>query len=66
MPGSDDNGVVHVRPHASEAAYQLNNGYTKGNIAKNGYQLPTGEWMTKQCFWINREYIKSIIEEVLK
>ena len=66
LPGVSDNGVIHVRPHAGKSAYQLNNGFKKGNIKKYASELPNGEWMTRQCFWLNREYIKSIINDMLK
>ena len=61
LPGASHNGIMHVRPHANKSAYRLNNGFSKGNININGDQLPNGEWMTKQCFWFNKEYIKSIL-----
>lgn len=61
LPCKTHNGYMHVRPHASQAAYKLNNGFTKGNIKKDGDLLPSGEYMTKQCFWFNREYIKSVV-----
>ena len=65
LPGISDNGVIHVRPHAGKSAYKLNNGYIKGDITKYANQLPNGEWMTKQCFWFNNTYIKSLIEDLL-
>lgn len=65
LPGVSDNGVVHVRPHAGKAAYKLNNGYQKGNIKKYASKLPNGEWMTRQCFWLNRTYTKSVVEDIL-
>ena len=63
LPGMADNGIVHVRPHTSKAAYLLNNGYKKGNIKKYADQLPNGEWMTKQCFWFNNTYIRDVLNE---
>ena len=63
LPGITHNGIMHVRPHANKAAYKLNNGFSKGNIKLDGDQLPNGEWMTKQSFWFNREYIKKVINE---
>lgn len=52
-----ENRIIHVRPHAAKAAYKLNNGYMKGNIEKDANQLPDGQWMTTQSFWINNSYI---------
>lgn len=51
--------VLHMRPHTAKSAYKLNNGYERGNIQKDGDQLPNGEWMTKQSFWLNNSYIMS-------
>ena len=58
-----DNGIMHVRPHSSESAYKLNNGFSRGNIKSYADELPNGEWMTKQCFWFNNTYIKGVIEK---
>lgn len=52
-----DNPIIHVRPHANKGAYKLSNGYTVGNIEKDANELPDGQWMTTQCFWINNSYI---------
>ena len=54
---------MHVRPHSSESAYKLNNGFSRGNIKSYADELPNGEWMTKQCFWFNNTYIKGVIEK---
>lgn len=60
LPGQKDNRITHVRPHASKAYYKFGN-YEKGD-PKNGCELPDGRWITKQCFWLNRSYIKEIIK----
>ena len=60
LPGAKDNRVSHVRPKASKSYYKFGNTYEKGNPS-DGDELPDGRWMTKQCFWLNKEYIKSII-----
>ena len=57
LPKPSDNPIIHIRPHASKAAYLLHNGYTQGNVEKDADELPNGEWMTRQSFWINNEYI---------
>ena len=48
-----------MRPHTAKSAYKLNNGFERGDINKDGDQLPNGEWMTKQSFWLNNSYIMS-------
>ena len=59
LPNKSDNRILHIRPHAAKAAYKLNNGYMIGDIQKNANQLPNGEWMTAQSFWLNNNYILS-------
>ena len=55
FPGLGFNGVCHVRPHAKNA--------------EDAYLLPKPDNLTgmvkytKQCFWLNASFIKSIIEE---
>ena len=56
--------IIHVRPHTSQSAYRLHNGYIKGDI-KDCDELANGELMTKQSFWLNNDYILSILEKSL-
>lgn len=62
LPKKSRSKIIHLRPKASKAAYLLKNGFTIGDIAKDADQLPNGEYMTKQCFWINNDYIYRQIE----
>ena len=55
--GQHDNRIIHVRPHATKAAYRLNDGFEKGNVERDANPLPDGQWMTTQSFWINNSYI---------
>lgn len=57
IPGMNDNEIIHMRPHANKSAYKLKNGYEKGNIDRDADELPDGQWMTKQSFWLNNKYI---------
>jgi|GEM_PF-1070262 len=50
LPGSSESPVAHVRPHAKNS--------------QDTYPLPDGRTMTKQCFWLNREYIENIVKDV--
>ena len=52
-----DTEIIHIRPHAHKAAYKLKDGFVKGDLLKDADELPNGEWMTKQSFWLNREYV---------
>lgn len=47
LPKQSESRVAHVRPKARDA--------------KDTYPLPDGRAMTKQCFWLNRDYVESII-----
>ena len=59
LPKKKDNPIIHIRPHAKKAAYKLHNGYQQGNVETDANELPNGEWMTTQSFWINNSYILS-------
>ncbi|QYA44246.1 restriction endonuclease [Macrococcoides bohemicum] len=49
LPGAKDNPICHMRP--------------KGRNADDKVKLPDGQKITKQCFWLNKEYIVKIISE---
>lgn len=49
FPKQSESPVAHVRPHARD----LN----------DTYPLPDGREMPKQCFWLNRTYIKKIVNK---
>lgn len=57
LPGERDNAVAHVRPHASKRAYRFEDGSIVGNIENDASELPDGRMMTKQCFWLNSNYV---------
>lgn len=64
FPRKDVNPIIHIRPHAKKAYYKFE-GYEDGNPA-DGNQLPNGDWMTTQCFWLNNSYVSSILKDDLK
>lgn len=47
LPDRNFNRVCHIRP--------------KGTNAADKVELPDGQWITKQCFWLDKEYIKDIV-----
>ena len=49
LPSQKENNVMHVRPHAQDR--------------DDSYELPKGGYLTKQCFWLNREYIMKVIKK---
>ena len=59
LPGMKETEIIHIRPHAQKSAYKLNDGFIKGNIERDADELPNGEWMTKQSFWLNKQYVLS-------
>ena len=65
LPGLSFNRVAHVRPHTNRSAYKLKDGTIIGNLKKDGDELPNGEWMTKQCFWLNAKYVEKVIKNLL-
>lgn len=51
LPDSQFNGVLHVRP--------------KGRNAADKTELPNGQWITKQCYWLNAEYIRDLVSDII-
>jgi DNA mismatch repair protein MutH len=49
LPGPSFNNSCHIRPKASDG--------------KDKTQLPDGQWITKQSYWLDRKYIKNILED---
>ena len=64
LPKHGDNPIIHLRPHAQKAAYNIK-GLKIGNVERDGDVLPNGEIMTKQCFWINNSYIEKQIKDLI-
>lgn len=50
LPKSGFNGVAHIRP--------------KGADGKDKVDLPNGQRITKQCYWLNSSYIAEILKEL--
>lgn len=66
LPKSSENSCMHVRPHTQDSFYDLGNGRIVGEKRSNASELPDGRWMTKQCFWLNNDYVLDAIEDELK
>ena len=64
LPVKKDNRVIHIRPHAKKAAYDLGDGFVRGDIERDANPLPDGRWMTTQSFWINNDYIMEQIKDI--
>lgn len=63
LPKQSESRVAHVRPHTAHSAYIFSDGTVIGDPKKNADELPDGQWMTKQCFWLNNTYIADQIKE---
>lgn len=66
-----DNLISHVRPHETLADYSENGRYAeKLPAAIQWINRPSGvnysdNWMTKQAFWLNNDYIREQVKELL-
>lgn len=66
-----DNMICHIRPHEKKSDYTMN--------GKHSSRLPveakwthkpdspnySNQWMTRQCFWINNNYIREKVKHLL-
>lgn len=58
LPKRLESPVAHVRPHSVRSFYVLADGAQVGTgTFADARRLPDGQWMTKQCFWLNSTYI---------
>lgn len=51
LPSPGQNGLCHVRPKAKNASDKV--------------KLPDGQYITKQAFWLDKEYISKMLEQKL-
>lgn len=79
FPKSNFNKVAHVRNKAGESEYFCENAnsvrlkkpakvITLKEIPEELKEvpIPTGEYMTKQCFWFNKKYMKQQVKDFIK
>ena len=58
LPKLSKTRMFHLRPHANKAAYLIaGEKMGAGSLSKDADELPNGDWMTKQSFWLNNSYI---------
>lgn len=50
FPKQDFNEVVHIRPKAANGSDKV--------------QLPDGQWVTKQTYWLDRRFIANIVKDI--
>jgi hypothetical protein len=66
LPKKKDNRIIHIRPHSQKSFYVLEDGEICGSgTYSDADQLPDGRWMTKQSFWLNNDYVMSVLNESL-
>lgn len=66
LPKKSETKIFHLRPHASKSKYVID-GKEYGNGKNSDMdELLNNDKMTKQCFWLNNEYIIKIIDEIIK
>ena len=66
LPSKSENAIIHIRPHTSKTFYKLKSGEIIGDgNYSNGDELPDGQWMTKQSFWLNNSYVVSQLNKEL-
>ena len=63
LPNKSDGLIAHVRPHTAHAAYRFKDGTVIGNPGHDADELPDRQWMTRQSFWLNSDYIYTVIED---
>lgn len=66
LPKKSNHQIFHLRPHAQKSAYVIG-GIKYGNGKdKDMDQLLNGDKMTFQSIWLNSEYVKRIISDILE
>lgn len=64
LKGKTETKMFHLRPHAAKSAHIIG-GIKYGNGSDQDMdELPNGDKMTKQSFWLNNGYIKEIIKDI--
>ncbi|MGL4697375.1 Sau3AI family type II restriction endonuclease [Enterococcus larvae] len=58
FPKGSETEIFHLRPHANKSVYLIDGKiFGNGKLEKDADILPNGDMMTKQCFWLNKDYI---------
>lgn len=64
LPKKKETEIFHLRPHSERSAYLINGKRYGNGKDKDMDELPNGDKMTKQCFWLNNTYIEKIIKDI--
>lgn len=66
LPKTKDTRIFHLRPRADKSKYLIKGiEYGKGDLLKDTDELLNGDRMTKQCFWLNKDYVVEIIRDLV-
>ena len=65
LPKMSDTQMFHLRPRAQKSAHLINGKRYGSGTESDMDLLPNGDKMTKQCFWLNKDYVLKIIEDIL-
>ena len=63
---SDAGSIAHVRPHASKSYHVIKGRVyaSSGSSRTYAFELPNGDWMTKQSFWLNHDYMLKVVKSL--
>ena len=66
FPGVADARRIHLRPHGDKAFYVGADGVSWGNGCISDTELlPDGRRMTRQSYWLNNSFIKSVVSDLV-
>lgn len=74
LPDKSENKIIHVRPHASKSSYVDNAFSNKLPTPASWTNLSdvdttkfpkTVEYMTTSCFWLNNDYIRNVVSDLI-
>lgn len=64
LPKKKDTVIFHMRPHSRKSAYVINGEKFGSGTESDMDELPNGDKMTHQSFWLNKQYIEKIIKDI--
>lgn len=74
LPSKSENKIIHVRPHARESSYTNNTfsnelptpaTWTNPEDVDTNIYPKTIKYMTTSCFWLNNDYIRKVVSDLL-
>ncbi len=64
LPKKNDTEIFHLRPHANKSSYLIGGKRYGSGKESDMDELPNGDKMTNQCFFINNDYIAKIVKDI--